>query len=49
MATTVTIETDKALPPKGSSRLHRLEADIQTVVQVDLGDSTVTVKLIKRK
>ena len=49
MATSITIETDKQPPPKGSSRLHRLEANMQAVIQEALGDSSVTVRVIKRK
>lgn len=48
MATTVTIETDKQRPPKGSSRLNRLESNIQATIQEALGDSTVKV-ILKRK
>lgn len=49
MATTVKIETDKNIPPKGSSRLARLEANMQAVIQEALGDSSVRVTVIKRK
>jgi len=49
MATTVTIETNKDLPPKGSSRRNRLEADVQSAVSAGLGDQSVQVKMTKRK
>ena len=49
MATTVTIETDKHLPPQGSSRRNRLVAEMQSVIQQELGDSSVVVHIVKRK
>lgn len=48
MATTITVETDKQLPPKGSSRRNRLEVDLQAAVQGALNDSRVQVNLVKR-
>lgn len=48
MSTTVTIETDKGLPPIGSSRRRTLEDTILKVVQLALNDLRTTVILSKR-
>lgn len=49
MATTVTVETDKQPPPKGSSRRNQMVAEIQAVIQSRLGDSSAVVNIVKRK
>lgn len=48
MATTVTIETDKIPPPKGSLRRNRLEVDVQSAVSAGLNDQSVRVEVKKK-
>lgn len=49
MATVVKVETDKQLPPQGSSRRNQMVAELQSVIQSRLGDSSVKVDIVKRK
>lgn len=51
MATTVTVETDKPIPPRGTRHLHEMETSIAQSVREALNLSTnvkVQVNIIKR-